>query len=69
MPTLFRLLFVLAVLFGIVYGGMFALTVFVEPNTREMSVRVPQSRLNPVRLERPAVPPTAEDEDAAASDP
>ncbi len=47
MPSLFRLLFTLAVLVGIVYGGMLALTVFVEPNPREMTVKIPAKRLNP----------------------
>jgi len=47
MPSLFRLLFVLGILAGIVYGGMVALTVFVEPNPREMTVKIPAKRLNP----------------------
>lgn len=47
MPSLFRLLFVIAVLSGLVYGGMFALTVFVEPESREMTVRIPAKKLNP----------------------
>lgn len=47
MPTLFRFLVVIAILAGIVYGAMFALVTFVEPNTGEISVRVPADRLNP----------------------
>ncbi|MBZ8133006.1 histidine kinase [Afifella sp. IM 167] len=46
MPSLFRFLFVIAVLAGIVYGGMLALTILVEPNPREMSVRIPADRVN-----------------------
>ncbi|MEM8650766.1 MAG: histidine kinase [Pseudomonadota bacterium] len=47
MPSLFRFLFVLAVLAGLVYGGAVALTVFVEPKPREMTVKIPAKRLNP----------------------
>jgi len=46
MPSLFRFLFVIALLAGIVYGGMLALTILVEPNPREMSVRIPAERVN-----------------------
>ena len=49
MPTLFRFLTILAVLAGLIYGGMFALAHFVEPNTGEMTVRIPAERLNPQR--------------------
>ncbi|WP_265517609.1 histidine kinase [Nitratireductor luteus] len=45
MPTLFRLLTVIAILVGLVYGAMFALVTFVEPKQAEMSVRVPAERL------------------------
>lgn len=45
MPSLFRLLFVLAVLAGIGYGAAYALTVLVEPKQREMTVKIPQKRL------------------------
>lgn len=46
MPTLFRLLTVVAVIAGIVYGAMYALATFVEPNVGEITVRVPPERLN-----------------------
>lgn len=46
MPTLFRLLTVIAVIAGIVYGAMYALATFVEPNVGEMTVRIPPERLN-----------------------
>ena len=45
MPTLFRFIFVLAVLGGLVFAGMWALATFVEPQPREMSVTIPSSRL------------------------
>ena len=47
MPTLFRLVMTLAVLAGLAYGAMYALVTFVEPNTGEMTVRIPAERLNP----------------------
>ena len=47
MPTLFRLLLIIAVIVGIGYGAMFALATFVQPNIGEISHRVPAERLNP----------------------
>lgn len=47
MPSLIRFLFVLGILAGIGYGGLFALTVFVEPTPREMTVKIPAKKLNP----------------------
>ena len=47
MPTLFRFVVTLAILAGIAYGTMFALVMFVEPKKAEMSVRIPQEKLNP----------------------
>ena len=47
MPSLIRLIVVLAVIAGAVYGGMLALVMMVEPNPREMSVRIPNERLQP----------------------
>lgn len=47
MPSLIRFIVTLAVLAGLVYAGMFALATFVEPDTREMKVRIPQSKLRP----------------------
>lgn len=46
MPTLFRLVFVLAVIAGLGYGGLIALAYLVEPRTRDMSFTIPQERLN-----------------------
>lgn len=45
MPTLFRFLFVLAILAGLAFAAMFALATLVEPQPREMSVTIPSSRL------------------------
>ncbi|MEM9277397.1 MAG: histidine kinase [Pseudomonadota bacterium] len=47
MPSLLRLLFTLGVIAGLVYGSMIALTIFVEPTPREMTVKIPAKRLNP----------------------
>jgi hypothetical protein len=45
MPTLFRLLVILGVFVGVIYGTMFALANFVQPNVAEMTVRIPPERL------------------------
>ena len=47
MPSLIRLLVVLAILVGLFYGGMAALVIAVEPELREMTVRIPSDRLRP----------------------
>ncbi|MFZ0607471.1 MAG: histidine kinase [Xanthobacteraceae bacterium] len=44
MPSLLRLLAVIAVICGVVYGGLFALAHFVHPHTRDMSVSIPPDR-------------------------
>ncbi|MBX9822949.1 hypothetical protein [Afipia birgiae] len=44
MPTLFRFLTVVAVLGGLIYGGIFALANFVNPKPREMTVSVPPDK-------------------------
>ena len=41
MPSLFRFLTVVAVIGGLIYGGIFALANFVNPKPREMTVSVP----------------------------
>jgi hypothetical protein len=44
MPSLFRFLTAIAVLVGIGYAAIFALATMVEPQSREMTVTVPQDR-------------------------
>ncbi|NGX98976.1 MAG: histidine kinase [Candidatus Afipia apatlaquensis] len=44
MPSLFRFLTVVAVLGGLIYGGIFALANFVNPKPREMTVSVPPDK-------------------------
>lgn len=46
MPTLTRLVVVVAVTVGVIYGAMYALANFVEPNPRDMTIRIPPERLN-----------------------
>jgi len=46
MPSLIRFLVILLVLGGIVYVAMLALDLLVEPNPREMTIRVPAERVN-----------------------
>jgi len=45
-PSLFRFLFIIGLLAGLVYAGMIALVTFVEPQPREMSQTIPPARLN-----------------------
>jgi len=44
MPSLLRFLFVVAIIAGLVYGGIFALANFVTPHPREMTVFVPPDK-------------------------
>jgi hypothetical protein len=44
MPSLFRFLTVVAVIGGLIYGGIFALANFVNPKPREITVSVPADR-------------------------
>jgi hypothetical protein len=46
-PTLFRFVAVLAILGGLVFGGMLALVTFVTPEPREMIEVVPPAKLQP----------------------
>lgn len=56
MPTLFRFLAIVAVIVGVVYGAMLALAYLVEPNDRDVTVRIPSERLNPPAVSSPAAP-------------
>ena len=46
MPSGFPFLAAVAIIVGIVYGGMIALTVLVQPQSREISVTIPQDRFS-----------------------
>lgn len=41
MPTLIRLVVILLVLVGLAYGAMFALVMFVTPNEKDVTIRIP----------------------------
>ena len=45
-PAILRFLLIIAVIAGLVWGGMLALVTFVEPTPREMTQTIPSSRLN-----------------------
>jgi hypothetical protein len=44
MPSLFRLLTILAILGAIAYGGLYALSHFVQPKSREITVSIPPDK-------------------------
>ncbi|KRR29560.1 hypothetical protein [Bradyrhizobium retamae] len=44
MPSLFRFLTVVGVIAGVIYGVVFALANFVNPNPREMTVTIPADK-------------------------
>ncbi len=44
MPSLFRFLTAVAVIGGLIYGGIFALANFVNPKPREITVSVPPDK-------------------------
>ncbi len=46
MPSLLRLLFVLGMLGGLSYGAVVTLATFVQPKPREITVTIPQDKLN-----------------------
>jgi hypothetical protein len=49
MPSLFRFLAAVAIIIGVIYGSMVALTAFVQPQSREISVTIPQDRFSKQR--------------------
>lgn len=44
MPSLFRFLTVVALIGGVIYGGVYALANFVNPSPREITVSVPPDK-------------------------
>jgi hypothetical protein len=44
MPSLFRLLAVIAILAAGIYGGLYALAHFVQPKPREITVSIPPDK-------------------------
>jgi len=55
MPTLIRLIVVLLILVGIGYGAMFALTIFVHPRDKDVTIRIPARDLLPQAQRDPLV--------------
>ena len=47
MPSLIRFFVVVLILGGIVSVAIVYLAVFVEPSSREMTIRIPSSKLEP----------------------
>ena len=47
MPSLIRFIVFCGMIAAIVYGSMYALATFVEPNPREMTVKIPSKKINP----------------------
>ncbi len=45
MPSIVRFLVFLLVICGLGFGAIFVLATFVEPETREVTISVPSSRL------------------------
>lgn len=46
MPTLFRFLFICAMIAGVIYASMVALVTVVEPVERDVTIRIPSERIN-----------------------
>ncbi len=77
MPTLIRLLVLLLIIAGLVFGAMVALAMFVDPGQREVRVRIPardlgvqQQTTDPLGLRpAPAVPPVQPAQPAPAAQP
>ncbi|KAB0572228.1 hypothetical protein J3U99_13765 [Brucella pituitosa] len=59
MPTLTRILVLLAVIAAIVYGAMFSLANFVKPVTHEITVEIPASKLKQTVVAPPPAPAPA----------
>jgi phage shock protein PspC (stress-responsive transcriptional regulator) len=49
MPSLVRFLVVVGVLVGLVYAAIYALAIFVEPTSREMTITIPRDLLTKPR--------------------
>ena len=45
MPSLFRFLAVVGVLGGLIYGAIYALATYANPELREITVTIPHDRL------------------------
>jgi hypothetical protein len=69
MPTVFRFLVSLLIIVAVFAAIVIYLGNFVEPNTREMTIRLPPSRLDPKPVATPTpTPPPAPPADAVEGD-
>jgi hypothetical protein len=65
MPTLIRLIVALLFLAGLAFAAAFALTIFVDPGEKEITVKIPPRQL--VATPQPAMPPAADTQTVPAS--
>ncbi|MDB5561529.1 MAG: hypothetical protein JWN11_947 [Hyphomicrobiales bacterium] len=75
MPTLIRLTIALLFLAGLAFAGLFALTIFVDPGEKEITVKIPARQLvanpqaeTPSQADTPVVQAPAAPANATASD-
>ncbi|GLU26535.1 hypothetical protein Brsp01_17680 [Brucella sp. NBRC 12950] len=66
MPTLTRIIALLAVIAAIVYCAMFSLANFVKPTTHEITVEIPSSKLKQTVVAPP--PPAVSDNEPVTSE-
>lgn len=62
MPSLIRFLVMIGIFIGAIYGAMYAIVVYVQPEQREMSQRVPPEKLKPERIIVPKADDAQDDE-------
>lgn len=62
MPTLTRLVLVLALIAAAIYGIMLALVTYVEPVQTDITIKIPAKDLKPVRLPAPVSPQDAQEQ-------
>jgi hypothetical protein len=75
MPTLIRLIVALLFLAGLAFAGVFALTIFVDPGEKEITVKIPARQLvaspqpeTPSPADTPVVQPPAPASTQTATD-
>lgn len=66
MPTLTRIIALLAVIAAIIYGAMFLAANFVKPTTHEITIEIPSSKLKQTVVEPP--PPAPSDDEPVTSE-
>lgn len=58
MPTLIRLIVALLFIAGLGYAGLFALTLFVDPGQKDITVRIPARTFSDIQPLPPETPAT-----------